>query len=101
MEDLSFAKRDKEVDLYIPVEQLSHIIIVDNSCLSLDGSNGQRGGHPKAVFYCPSLLNPGRDMDKSSMTNTLITGSTAAREAIPLRFQFGEVSNSGDREIEG
>ena len=51
LEDLGFANRDEEGDLYIPVEQLSRIINVDKSCLSLDGSNGYRGGRPEGVFY--------------------------------------------------
>ena len=88
MEDLGFAERDEEGDLYIPVEQLSRIINVDTLCLSLDGSNVQRGGRTKAVFYCPSFPHTGRDTGKSSMTTTLITGSAAAREAIPTHFQF-------------
>ena len=48
--DLGFSERDKEGELYIPVEQLSRIINVDESCLSLDGSNGNRCGRPEAVF---------------------------------------------------
>ena len=51
LEDLGFDERDEEGELYIPVEQLSRIINVDKSCLSIDGSNGQRGGRPEAVFY--------------------------------------------------
>ena len=70
------------------MEQLSHIINVDKSCLSLDGNNRQRGGHPEAVLYCPRLPQTGRATGKSSMTTNLITGSTAAREAIPKHFQF-------------
>ena len=50
LEDLGFSKRKKEVDLYITVEQISCIINVDNSCLSIDVSNGKRGGRPEAVF---------------------------------------------------
>ena len=46
LEYLGFSKRDEEGDLYIPVEKLSRIINVDKSCLSLAGSNGQRGGRP-------------------------------------------------------
>ena len=49
LEDLGFAERDEEGNLYIPVEQLSRIINVDKSCLSLDGINRQRGGRPEVV----------------------------------------------------
>ena len=51
LEDLVFSNREEEGDPYIPVEQLSSIINVDKSCLSLYGSNRQRGGRPEAVFY--------------------------------------------------
>ena len=56
--------------------------------LSLDSINGQRGGHPEAVFYCPSLLKTGRATGKSSLKTNLITGNTAVGEAIPPHFQF-------------
>ena len=88
MEDLGSSKRDEEGDLYIPVEKLSRIINVDELCLSLDGSNGQRGGRPEEVFYCPSLPQTVRATRKSSLTTTLITGGTASEEAIPPQFQF-------------
>ena len=88
MEDLEFADRYKEGDIYIPVEQLARIINVNEPCLSLDGSIGQKGRLPEAVFYCPILPQTGRATGKSSLTNTLITGSTAVREAIPPHFQF-------------
>ena len=86
LEDLGFSKRDKGGDLYTPVEQLSHIINIKKSCLSLDCINGQRGSCPEAVFYCPSLPQTGKDMGNTSLMNTLITGSTAAGEYIPPHF---------------
>ena len=99
MEDLGFAKRDDEGDLYIPVVQLSHIINIDKLCLSLDVSNGQRGGRPEAVFYCPSLPETGRDTVKSSLTTTLITGSTAAGEDNPPHFQFSTKAQTAEMDI--
>ena len=101
LEDLGFSERDEEGGIYIPVEQLSRIINIDNFCLSLDGSNGQRGGHPEAVFYCPSLPQTGRATGKISLTTTLITGSRhmgSHSSSLPV---FDEGSNSGDVEIEG
>ena len=80
------------------MEQLSHIIKFNELCLSLDDSNGQRDGRPEAVFYCPSLPQNGRDTGKSSMTTTLITGSAAAREAIPTHFQFSTKAQTAETE---
>ena len=43
LEDLGFAVRNELEELYIPEEQLARILNLDESCLSMDGSNGQRG----------------------------------------------------------
>ena len=88
LEDLGFAVRNELEELYIPEEQLARILNLDESCLSMDGSNGQRGGRPEAVFYSPNLPQTGRATSKSSLTTTFITGSTAAGEALPPHFQF-------------
>ena len=88
MEDLVFAKRDEEGDLYITVEQMSRIINVDELCLYFHGRNGQMGGCTEAVFYCPNPPQTVRTTGKISLTTTLITGSTISREAIPPHFHF-------------
>ena len=44
--DLGFAKVNDEGTTYIPDDQLGRILNVDESCISLDGSNGQRRGRP-------------------------------------------------------
>ncbi len=73
----------------IPKEQLSNIVNFDKSCCSLDGSNSERGGRPEAVLYDPRFPHTGKATSKSTLTTTLITGSTAAGEALP------PVSNEG------
>ncbi|KAL7547200.1 hypothetical protein ACHAWF_012800 [Thalassiosira exigua] len=77
-------------EVFIPPEQMNNIINSDEMCLSLDGSEGVRGGQPEIVFFDPNLPNPGKDTSKSSKTTTIITGSTAAGEALPphVHFQF-------------
>ncbi|KAL7549204.1 hypothetical protein ACHAWF_012476 [Thalassiosira exigua] len=47
-----------------------------------------RGGQPEVVFFYPNLPNPGKGTSKLSKTTTMITGSNAAREALPPHFQF-------------
>ena len=98
LEDLGFAVRNESGTLYIPEEQLARIINVDETCLSLDGSSGQRGGRPEAVFYCPGLPQTGRATGKSSLTTTMITGSTGLGEAIPPHFQFSTKAQSAETE---
>ena len=80
---LGFANVDDAGGTYIPEDQLHRILNVDESCLSLVGSNVQRGGHPEAHFYSPNLPQIGKGTSKCSQTTTLITGRTASGEAIP------------------
>ncbi|KAL7532024.1 hypothetical protein ACHAWF_009676 [Thalassiosira exigua] len=75
--------------VYIPKEQLKNIVNFDESCLSMDGSDGVRGGQPESFFYDPNLPMPAtKGTSKCSKTTTLITGSNAAGEALPPHFQF-------------
>ena len=96
LEDLGFAERDSSGELYIPQEQLPRILNVDESCLSLDGSQGNRGGRPEVIFFNPRFPQCGKGTSKSSLTTTFITGSNAAGEAIPPHFQFQTSAQSGE-----
>ena len=93
---LGFAHRTEDKEIVISEEQLKRILNIDESCLSMDGSTGRRGGRPTAVFYSPMLAQPGRPTSKSGLTTTLITGSTAAGEAIPPHFQFSTKAKQDD-----
>jgi hypothetical protein len=46
------------------------------------------------MFYSQTLPNLGKSTIKSSVSTTMITGSMAAGEAIPLHFQFSTTSKS-------
>ena len=41
--ELGFAEKDEEGNIVIPPEQLKNIVNFDETCLSLDGSQGNRG----------------------------------------------------------
>ena len=87
MVDLGFAY----VDVVIPIKQLKRIVNIDETCLSLDGSdnnNNVRGERPEVYLYDPRLHQVGKASSKSSLTSTMITGSNAAGEAIVPHFQF-------------
>jgi len=96
IEQLGFATRNSDGDLIIPDDQLSRILNVDETCLSVDGSQGNRGGRPAVTFYDPRLPTIGRGASKSALTSTMITGSTAAGEAIPPHFQFQTKAKTED-----
>lgn len=87
--DLGFANVHPSTGkVVIPVEQLKRIINIDETCLSLDGSDNVRGGRPEVYLYDPRIHQVGKATSKSSLTSTMITGSNAAGEAIVPHFQF-------------
>jgi hypothetical protein len=81
---------------YIPKEQLSNICNFDETCLSLDGSNSNHGGRPEMVLYDPRFPLVGKPTSKSALTTTMITGSTAAGEALPPHLQFQTKAKKND-----
>ena len=66
------------------------------TCLNLNGSNTRRGGRPDAVIYDLRFPVVGLATSKSSLTSTLITGSTAAGEVFPPHIQFQTKAKSKD-----
>ena len=72
----------------IPEDQLDNYGNFDETCLALNGSENNRGGRPEYIIYDPRLPRPGKATSKSSLTTTMITGSTAAGEAFPPHLQF-------------
>ena len=72
----------------IPNDQLQQIMNIDETALSLVSSNGRCGGRPTAEFSDPNLPTAHRRTSKSAITVTMITGSSAAGEAIAPHFQF-------------
>jgi hypothetical protein len=86
--NLGFATRDANGKVAIIPEQLRNITNFDETCLSLDGTEGRRGGRPEITLHDPRLPYNGKRLNKDSLTATLICGSNAADEALPPHFQF-------------
>ncbi len=74
--------------------QLKRIVNMDETCLELDCGQGKQGGHPVIVYIGKFLPEVGKTVSKSSMSMTMITGSTAAGEAILPHFQFLTIAQS-------
>ncbi len=94
--ELGFAHHGKHGEVIIPNDQLHRILNFDETCLSHDGSNGARGGCPEVFIYNPRLPFPGKRTSKCTSTTTMITGSTAAGEALPPHFQFQTSAKSDE-----
>lgn len=78
--------------------QLERFLNLDKTCISLDGSSGEWGGHLSATFHDPSLLHVGSPTSKSSVTCTMISGNTAKGEALPPHFQLSTKAKERDHE---
>ncbi len=64
------------------------ILNIDVTCLLLDGGADWRGRQPTIVCCGKNFPGVGKAAAKSFITMTMIAGSTAAGEVIPLHFQF-------------
>jgi hypothetical protein len=91
---LGFAFTNDNDNTIIPDEQLERILNIDETCLVMDGSKCNHGGCPEVMSYSQTLPNLEKSAIKSSVSTTMITGSMAAGEAIPLHFQFSTTSKS-------
>jgi hypothetical protein len=86
--ELGFAWRDDTGKVHIPEEMLALITNLDETNLSLCGATQTRGGRPEGHIYDPRFPMVGKATSKSSLSTTMIGGSTAAGEALPPHIQF-------------
>jgi hypothetical protein len=96
--DLGFAVMGNDGKVTIPNRQLHNIINSDETCMSIDGSEGRRGGHPEILLHDPRFPISRKSMNKDSLMATLICGSNAAGEALPPHFQFQTKAATDERE---
>lgn len=57
-------------------------------CLSLDRSNGNRGGHPTATYHDICFPQLEKAMPKLALTTTVFSRSNVAGKPIPPHFPF-------------
>ncbi|MFN9978749.1 MAG: hypothetical protein ACK53Y_02485, partial [bacterium] len=60
---------------------------MDKTNCSLDGNGGGQGGWPATNVTVSRAIHPGT-ASKSKIASTLICGSNAADEALPLHIMF-------------
>ncbi len=88
MIEFGFAYHNANGELVFEDGALSRILNMYETCISLDGSNGNRGRHPTVTFYDKRFPQLGKATSKSALTTTMISGSNAAGEPIAPHFQF-------------
>ena len=74
--------------------QLRRIVNLDETNISLDGSDGKSGGRPSVIFSSSNHANPGKAVSKAGQGVTMIGGSNAAGEPFPPHFQFPSEAQS-------
>ncbi len=86
--DYGFAIISETGELIIEETMKKRFLNLDETCLSLDGSNGNRGGRPTVMYFDVCFPQLGKATSKSALTTTMISGSTAVGEPPPPHFQF-------------
>ena len=83
-----FATRNETGDVIFTEDQKRRIINIDETNLSLDGSDGGRGGRPSYSISIKGCQRPGTGQNKSGLSSSLMCGSNAAGEPMPLHIMF-------------
>ncbi len=86
MVNIGLACHDKhgQCQCIFPNEHICNIIIFNETCLSIDGSEGnEKGVCSDIVLHDPRFPMAGKATNKDSLTATLIGGSNAVGEALP------------------
>ena len=96
--EYGFATINVNGEVIFDEKMKARIANLDETCLSLDGSNSNRGGRPTATYYDVRFPQLGKSTSKSALSTTMITGSTAAGEPLPPHFQFQTSSQSAENE---
>jgi hypothetical protein len=61
---------------------------MDQTKFSMDGLDGEIGGHPANSITIAGTTRSGTATDKASLSSTLMCGSTAAGEPLPIHAMF-------------
>jgi hypothetical protein len=89
-------KENGEKEITFSEEQKQRIINIDETNLSLDGSDGGRGGRPACTITMKHCNRPGTAQNKTSLSSSLICGSNAAGKAMPLHIMFSSDAKEAD-----
>jgi hypothetical protein len=71
--EYGFTTINPDGSLYFPDEMKARIINMDKTCLSLDGSNSNRGGHPTVTYYDVRFSQLGKATSKSALSTMMIS----------------------------
>jgi hypothetical protein len=89
---------DIEGELVFFPGQLQRIVNFDETDGSIDGTTGQRGGRPSNTFQSPLISGGTTAVNKSGYSATMIFGSNAAGEPLPLHFQLKTLAKQAENQ---
>ena len=78
MVNKGFATRGEDGNINFSSHQMRRIINLDETKLSLDGSDGGIGGRPANVIIIKNICRSGAATNKTNVSSTLMCGSNAA-----------------------
>jgi hypothetical protein len=84
----AFGDSDGEGGIVFSEEPKRRIVNMDKTKFSTDGSDGGIGGRPENSITLLDVARAYTAMNKSSMSSTLMCGSNAAGEALPVHIMF-------------
>jgi hypothetical protein len=90
-----FATINEDGSLHFPEKMKARILNMDETCLLLNGSNGNQGGRPTVMYYNVRFPQLGKATSKSTLMTTMISGSLAAGKSIPPPLPIPDVGNVG------
>jgi len=86
-------------ELIFTIENMRRINNVDETCLSLDGLNGNHGGRLSLSFFDPALPRAGKAVSKCGLSLTLVIGGNAAGKSTPPHFQFPSTAHEQNQQV--
>jgi hypothetical protein len=86
--EFRFADDDVQGRITFLEEEKRWIVNMDETKFSTDGSDGGIGGRPTNSITMLGVARAGTDVNKARMSSTLMCGSNAAGEALPIHVIF-------------
>jgi hypothetical protein len=86
--EFAFGDSDGKGGIVFSGEKKRRIVNMDETEFSMDGSDGGIGGRPAKSITMLSVSIAGTAMNKASMSSTLMRGSNAAGEVLPVHVIF-------------
>ncbi len=83
-----FALKDKDGIVHFKPNMLHRIINLDETKLSLDGSDGGVGGRPVHTIHLKEQFRTGTATNKSGTSSTLVCGSNSFGDPLPIFIIF-------------